>query len=103
MSTATKEKTQIFRLKKNAKVIPYSPTKELLDEKFIALAVWECLKNNDPEGVIEIIEAHLHVVNKSKAAGETHLPRSSMYNALKAKNPTVKTLAKLVNCCTHSA
>lgn len=88
------------KLKKNAGLIPYSPTKELLDESFIAQAVWECLKNNDPEGVVEIIEAHLRVVNKSKAAHETHLPRSSMYNAIKSKNPTVKTLAKLVNCCT---
>jgi DNA-binding phage protein len=80
-------------------LIPYSPRKELLDERFIAQAVWECLKNNDPEGVLEVIQIHLRAVNKSKAAEQTDLPRSSMYNALKGKNPTVKTLAKLVNCC----
>lgn len=88
-----------LKLKKNAKLIPYSPTDELLDENFIAQAVWECLKNNDPEGVVEIIQSHLRVVNKSKAAHDTDLPRSSMYNALKGRNPTIKTLAKLVNCC----
>jgi len=82
-----------------ATLIHYSPTEELLDENFIAQAVWECLKNNDPEGVIEVIEAHLRVVNKSKAAKERDLPRSSLYNAIKGKNPTIKTLAKLVNCC----
>lgn len=87
-----------LKLKKNAGLIPYSPTEELLDENFIAQAVWECLKNNDPEGVVEIIQSHLRVVNKSKAAHDMKLPRSSMYNALKGKNPTVKTLAKLVNC-----
>lgn len=87
------------KLKKNAGLIPYSPTKELLDESFIAQTVWECLKNNDPEGVVEVIQAHLRVVNKSKAAQKIDLPRSSMYNAIRGKNPTVKTLAKLVNCC----
>lgn len=87
------------KLKKNAGLIPYSPTEELLDENFIAQAVWECLKNNDPEGVVEVIQAHLRVVNKSKAAQKMDLPRSSMYNAIRGKNPTVKTLAKLVNCC----
>lgn len=77
----------------------YSPTKELLDETFIAKAIWECLKNNDAEGILEIIEAHLEVVNKVNAANKTALARSTMYNALKGKNPTIKTLAKLVNCC----
>lgn len=88
-----------LRLKKDAGLIEYSPTKELLDEEFIALAIWECLKNNDPEGVVEVIQAHLDAVNKARAAERALLPRSSMYNALKGKNPTVKTLAKLVNCC----
>lgn len=49
-----------MKLKKNAKVIEYSPTQELLDETFIAKAIWECLKNNDPEGVVEIIESALN-------------------------------------------
>jgi DNA-binding phage protein len=76
-----------------------SPTQELLNGDFIAKAVWECLKNNDPEGVMEVIEIHLEIVNKVKAAKEKDLSRSTMYNAFKGKNPTVKTLAKLVNCC----
>lgn len=75
------------------------PIQELLDEDFIARAVWECLKNNDAEGVMEVIEAHLEVVNKVRAAENMELPRSTMYNAFKGRNPTVKTLAKLVNCC----
>jgi DNA-binding phage protein len=87
------------KLKRKAGLIPYSPTEELLDETFIAQAVWECLKNNDPEGVVEVIQAHLRVVNKTRAAQQINLPRSSMYNAIKGRNPTVKTLAKLVNCC----
>jgi DNA-binding phage protein len=87
-----------MKLKKNAQVIEYSPTEELLDETFIAKAVWECLKNNDPEGVVEIIETHLEIVNKAKNAQKNDLSRSTMYHALKRKNPTIKTLAKMVNC-----
>lgn len=79
-------------------MIKYSPTKKLLDEDFIAQAVWECLKNNDPQGVVEIIESHLEAVNKVKAAQMANLSRATMYHAFKGKNPTIKTLAKLVNC-----
>lgn len=88
-----------LKLKKNAKVSEHNATERLLDENFIAQAVWECLKNNDPQGVIEIIETHLEVVNKVKAAQATDLSRATMYHALKGRNPTIKTLAKLVNCC----
>lgn len=53
-----------MRLKKNVPVERYSPTQQLADEQFIGAVIMECLKNNDPEGVIEAIEAHLDAVNK---------------------------------------
>ncbi len=87
-----------LKLKKGAQVTEYNATDIMLDEDFIAKAVWECLKNNDPEGVIEIIQAHLEIVNKVKAAQESDLSRATMYNAFRGKNPTIKTLAKLINC-----
>lgn len=46
--------------------------KDLLDEKLIAKAIWECLKVNDPDGVIEILEAHISAKNKSQLA-RTHV------------------------------
>lgn len=91
-----------MKLKKNAKVTEYSPTQELLDESFIAQAAWECLKNNDPEGFIEIIETHLEVINKVRAAEKNDLSRSTMYHALKGRNPTIKTVAKMVNCFSNT-
>lgn len=94
-----KNKPKEIVLKKDAIILDYDPTEELLDETFIAKAIWECLKNNDSEGVMEVIEAHLEAVNKVKASHNMDLPRSTMYNAFKSKNPTVKTLAKLINCC----
>ncbi len=88
----------MIELKKNMGLREYSPTQELLNEDFIAKAIWECLKDNDPEGVIEIIEAHLYAKNITAKAKENDLPRTTLYHAFKGKNPTVKTLAKLV-CC----
>ena len=75
----------------------YDPMKDLLDEQLIAKAVWECLRENDPDGVIEILEAHLRAKNKSKLAKEHDLPRTTIYHAFKSKNPTLHTLAKLVH------
>lgn len=98
-STRKRKMKNELKLKKNAPVTVVSATERLLDEKFIAQAIWECLKNNDPEGVVEVIEAHLEIVNKVKAAQHAKLSRATMYNAFKGKNPTIKTLAKLVNCC----
>ena len=85
----------MIKLKKTPR--EYDPMKDLLDEQLISKAVWECLKDNDPDGVIEIVEAHLRAKNKSKIAREHSLPRTTIYHAFKSKNPTLHTLAKLVH------
>lgn len=74
-----------------------NPREELLSEELIGGAVWECLKNGDSEGVIE--SDHLKTANKTQIAKENDMARSTMYHTLKSKNPTVKTLAKLVHAC----
>lgn len=79
----------------------YSPTKRLLDKNFVGAAILECLSNNDPEGVMEVLEMYLDTLNKTQTAKQTHLPRSTLYHSLKKRNPTVKTLAKLVYASTH--
>ncbi len=85
-----------LRLKKGVKLSKHDPFKALLDEKLIAQAFWDCLKENDLEGAIEIITAHLHAVNKVQFAKESEIPRSTIYHSLKSKNPTLKTVAKLI-------
>jgi DNA-binding phage protein len=99
---STRNMRHKLKLKKDVPVTECSATERLLDEKFIAQAIWECLKNNDPQGVVEIIETHLEVVNKVKAAQATDLSRATMYHALKSKNPTIKTLAKMINCFSNT-
>lgn len=87
-----------LRLKKGVKLAKHDPFKALLDEKLIAQAFWECLKENDPEGAMEVISAHLNALNKVQLAKEAAMPRSTLYHSLKSKNPTIKTVAKLIHC-----
>src|SRR5437762_14296249 len=87
-----------LRLKKGVKLSKHDPFKALLDEKLIAQAFWECLKDNDPEGAMEVISAHLNALNKVHLAKEAEMPRSTLYHSLKSKNPTIKTVAKLIHC-----
>jgi DNA-binding phage protein len=88
-----------MRLKKGTGMQQSNPREELLDEELIGRAIWECLKDGDSEGVIEVIRIYLEAVNKTQIAKENDMARSTMYHTLKSKNPTVKTLAKLVHAC----
>lgn len=86
-----------LRLKKGKQLKKHDPFKTLLNEKLIAQAFWECLKENDPEGALEIIFAHLNALSKVDLAKEAELSRSTIYYSLKSKNPTLKTVAKLIH------
>ena len=85
-----------MKLRKNTGVRESNPREELLDEELIGRAVWECLKDGDSEGVIEVIQTYLNAFSKTLISKETSTARS---HTLKSKNPTVKTLAKLVHSC----
>lgn len=105
-SVRRKASTKSTRHKKGSRTIKsgmgvdtYNPTQALLDEKRIGRAVWECLKNDDPEGVIEVIQIHLEACNKTQLAKEAHLPKTTLYHSFRSKNPTIRTLAKLVHAC----
>ncbi len=73
------------------------PTKYLTREKNAGGAILECLQNNDPEGVMEVLGIYLEAVNKSKLIEVGEIPKSTLYHSLRHKNPTLKTLAKLVS------
>ena len=88
-----------FRLKKRVKLSKHDPFKTLLDEELVAQAFWECSKENDPEGAMEVITAHVNALNKASLSKEAEIPRSTFYHSLRNKNPTLKTVAKLIHCC----
>lgn len=89
----------MMKLKKNTGIRESNPREELLDEELIGRAVWECLREGDSEGVIEVVRIYLEAVNKTEIARASSMARSTMYHTLKSKNPTIKTLAKLVHAC----
>lgn len=89
--------TPVLKLRADAPVKQFHATKKLADEDFIAKAMWDCLKNNDPEGVMEILEAHLEAVSRLKLAKDGNIPRATLYHALSSRNPTLRTLAKIVH------
>ena len=87
-------------VKKEANLTEVDPIANLLDPKLIGAAIMQCLIENDPDGVMEIIEDHLYALNKSKFLKDANVPRSTMYQLLKRKNPTIRTLAKIMHA-TH--
>jgi hypothetical protein len=54
-----------LRVKKGMKLAKHDPFKALLDEKLIARAFWECLRDNDPEGAMEVLRAHQNALKYS--------------------------------------
>ena len=89
-----------LKVRDDANLIPYDPVKEILDENFIGKAVMECLSNNDPEGVMEVIGIYLRALEKVRFLEASQVPKSTLYHSLRSKNPTIKTLAKLVHATT---
>lgn len=75
----------------------WSPSKEILDPKNLAKAIAECLLKNDPDGVLEVIQIYLETANMVKIAKKSSISRATLYHSLKNKNPTIKTLAKLIH------
>ncbi len=74
-----------------------NPLQELIDPKKTGLAILECLQNNDPKGVMEMISIYLDALDKAQLRKKSKLSKSTMYSALKHRNPTIKTLAKIMH------
>lgn len=82
---------------KHSDLREYSPTRNILNINKVGAGIMECLLKNDPEGAMEIIKIYLETVNRVQMAKKSHIPRSTLYHSLKNKNPTIKTLAKIVH------
>jgi len=91
----SKEKHEL-RLKKDVRLKKFD-TNKYLTADFIGSAIMECLLNNDPEGIVELLAIYLGKYNKVEFLKEAHVSRSTAYQVLRHKNPTIKTLAKIVS------
>lgn len=90
-----KAKVQL-KIKKGVKVKKFNPD-QYLSADFIGAAIMECLLNNDPEGIVELLTIYMEEHNKVELLKKAHVPRSTIYQAFRHKNPTIKTLAKIVS------
>lgn len=83
IKTSKKQETSLPKQKIELKLEDFKgikksdPLKELADPDNTAMAVFECLLNNDPEGAMEMIEIYLDALNKSKLSRQTKLPKST--------------------------
>ena len=74
-----------------------SPEKHFKNRKEVAIALLQCLEDNDPESFVEILDAYLEV-NRSEIARKTNLSRQTVKNTLSGRgNPTLRTLAQIVH------
>ena len=55
-----------MKLKKGTGIRKSDPTEELLNEELIGRAIWECLKNGDSEGVLEVIRIYVETMYQSR-------------------------------------
>jgi DNA-binding phage protein len=104
LKTSTKQEKSLpktLKLKASSKVRIHYPEKTLLDEKLVGEAILECLKENDTEALMEILEGYLSALNKSQFSKDSKIPRRTLYHTFKRKNPTIKTLAKIVHAACH--
>ncbi len=85
-----------LKLKDSANVTTFESGKYLTKD-FIALAMTECLLNNDPEGVIELLEIYIERHSTEGFSKRSSSYRSTIYETFKHKNPTIKTLAKILS------
>jgi hypothetical protein len=91
--SATVTSSRKFKPGAKAKLIKFSPTDDLLDEDFIARVILSCLMDNDPEGVVEVIQAFQRARSRRVTPGGA----SDSAMSLKTKNPSLKTLAQFVS------
>ncbi len=79
-----------------AKLTKFSTADYLGDENFVAKVMLECLLDNDPEGVVDILNSFYRARSRLVVA-DSGLASSTFYHVLKTKNPTLKTLARLMS------
>src|SRR5271166_6061372 len=92
-------KTRKLKSRKGIRI--HHPETTLKNEKLVSEGILECLKENDTEALMEIIEGYLSALNRSKFSKESKIPRRTLYHTLRKRNPTIKTLAKIVHAACH--
>jgi len=79
------------------KQVEFKPDELFKNEQDVALALFQCLIENDVEAFKEILDAYLKV-NRRLIAKKANLSRSTVSGLFKkGSNSTLKTIAKVIN------
>lgn len=70
---------------------------QFLDDDFIAKALWNCLQNNESNKFMEIITARCRAIIFIARDKETDIKSVILSHVNNYKNPTIKTVAKVVH------
>lgn len=93
----------IVSVRKDRDIAPFITGERLRDKDLIVRALLECFEQNDPDGVIEILDAHFSAINKSEFSEKSHISRRTLYDILHgSRNPTLKVLTKCIQECLES-
>ena len=89
-------KPRKLRMKKG--ITSFNPDEILADKDKAAMAIFQSFMENDPDSVIEILDAHIRAVNKSEFAEKAGISRSTLYDMLEGrKNPTLRVLTQCIH------
>lgn len=87
----------IVKSRAGAKLRDHDPSEFFKRHEKVAEALLNSLEENDAPAFLEILNTYLYI-NKTKAARESDLSRTTIQNALSSKgNPTIRTIAKIVH------
>src|SRR5689334_14327765 len=86
------------KVKPGADIRDFDTVGELADPSYVKKAIFQALEEGDGEAVVEILRAHLRVLNRTKAAYEMQLSRTFVHEMIRgAKDPSVQTLGKFMH------
>lgn len=89
------------RLRAGASARDFNPAEELRDPQFVKKAVLQAVEAGDDEAVVEILRAHLRVVNRSQAAASMNVSRQFVHRIIagsrKPSLPTLGAFMRLLN------
>lgn len=92
------EDMPIVKLKTTKGLVPFSALDKLQDKKFIADALFECLKDDDVESFKLILKAHLEFSKKDDVIKKSGLSRRTLFRMLSPEgNPTLENVCKIVH------
>ena len=87
----------VSKTSKKAKLKNYNPSEYFGNPGKVGRALLECLESNDADSFIDILDAYL-MVDRTQVAKKAKLARSTVNDAMAGrKNPSLRTLAKIVH------